>query len=181
MGGGVQQRELVGRGRSGVERHAVGWRRLCCCTHVLWRRLGWYIWGGGWGASWEWGGSGGGPPNLCMCMCGPYRIAKFRDLERAGRVRPARWPLGFAGPSRSFAAELLWRYGALRALRFYFYLSHFDDTVLTGVAIRGQNGLLRYRDIAISPLMKALVWTLPDSQVQGFGGLVRTFGGPFAN
>jgi hypothetical protein len=36
------------------------------------------------------------------------------------------------------------------------FLSHFDDTVWTGVAIRGQNGLLRYRDIAISPLMKAL-------------------------
>jgi hypothetical protein len=49
----------------------------------------------------------------------------------------------------------LWRYGALRALRFYFFLSHFDDTVLTGVAIRGQNGLLISPRIAVSPLMKS--------------------------
>jgi hypothetical protein len=53
----------------------------------------------------------------------------------------------------------LWRYRALRALTFFFFLSHFDDTVLTGVAIRGQNGLLISPRIAVSPLMKALLPT----------------------
>ncbi len=42
-------------------------------------------------------------------------------------------PLGFAGPSHSIAAELLWRYaGPAGPL---FFLSHFDDTVLTGVGL----------------------------------------------
>jgi hypothetical protein len=36
-----------------------------------------------------------------------------------------------ASPGRlSPSQRRLWRYGALRALIFYFFLSHFDDTVL---------------------------------------------------
>jgi hypothetical protein len=61
-----------------------------------------------------------------------------------------------ASPGRLSGWVGLWRYGALPALSFYFSLSHFDDTVLTGVAIRGQNGLLIPPRIAVSPLMKAL-------------------------
>jgi hypothetical protein len=42
----------------------------------------------------------------------------------AGRVRPARWPRWASpGPSFPIAAELLWRYGALRALSFYFSIA----------------------------------------------------------
>ncbi len=37
------------------------------------------------------------------------------------------------------------------------FVAESSPTLLTGVAIRSQNGLLRYRDIAISPLMKALI------------------------
>ena len=102
------------------------------------------------------GGAPGGAPR------GRYRYSagssRQWSVARASRVRPARWPR-WASPGRRAPSQpsCCGDTGALRALRFYFFLSHFDDTVLTGVAIRGQNGLLRYRDIAISPLMKALV------------------------
>jgi hypothetical protein len=86
------------------------------------------------------------------------RPSRQWSVARAGRVRPARWPR-WASPGRRAPSQpsCCGDTRALRALRFYFFLSHFDDTVLTGVAIRGQNGLLRYRDIAISPLLKALL------------------------
>jgi hypothetical protein len=104
---------------------------------------------------------------VVRCGCRGYRLADmlpatFRRCgpqheppRTPGAPRPLA-PLGFAGPSRSIAAELLWRYAGPVGPQILFFLSHFDDTVLTGVAIRGQNGLLRYRAIAISPLMKAL-------------------------
>ncbi len=80
--------------------------------------------------------------------------AEWWSAPRAGLRRACARLRRAVFPHRS---GRLWRYGALRALSFYFLLSHFDDTVLTGVAIRGQNGLLISPRIAVSPLMKALV------------------------